>query len=289
MSKVRFNHVFVALMLLSVAAAFIIPPKYTTAAQPQLQALFAPVSRPARAAAGWADVRLFPPKSHDDRSATDVKAENAALRARIAQLETTVDILAQRKAQREKLGPVGEFTDTFKVAGNDSATRDSLAVQGSSLEGLRAGMHVLYPDGVVGTIQPGRAGMAGAQVRLVTDIGFRVLGQFGSFRKGGDGTADKPGFVPSGTPAVLVEGMGQGAMVVRQLTMEQVAEAGLKAGRDQWVVLADTDWPDNLRGLQLGYVARIDPRRDAPLFAEIRIEPEKDLLKLREVMVVTKE
>src|SRR5687768_16665310 len=186
-------------------------------------------------------------------------------------------------------GPVGEFTDTFKVAGNDSATRDSLALQGSSLEGLRAGMHVLYPDGVVGTIQPGRAGMAGAQVRLITDIGFRVLGQLGSFRKGGDGTGGKPGFVPSGTPAVLVEGSGQGAMVVRQLTMEQVAEAGLKAGRDQWVVLADTDWPDNLRGLQLGYVARIDPRRDAPLFAEIRIEPEKDLLKLREVMVVTKE
>jgi len=49
MSWVRFNHVFAALLILSALSAFVIPERYTTKAQPQLQGLFYPVAKPARA------------------------------------------------------------------------------------------------------------------------------------------------------------------------------------------------------------------------------------------------
>jgi len=51
------------------------------------------------------------------------------------------------------------------VIGADSGTRDSLAISGTSLDGLKEGMYVLYPGGLVGQVN--RAGVGGAQVRLV--------------------------------------------------------------------------------------------------------------------------
>jgi cell shape-determining protein MreC len=41
--------------------------------------------------------------------------------------------------------------------------------------------------------------------------------------------------------------------------------------------------------LPLGRVTAITPRPDAPLYAQIRVEPQVNLLRLREVMVVVKE
>src|SRR5687767_10424833 len=118
MSKIRFQHVFAGLLVLSAISAFAIPPQYssyTNRVQPQVQGLFAPVARPSRAAAAWTRERLFPEKTAGQIAAEDVREENAALRARVAHLESQVALLAQRKAELEKLGPVGELCTSVAV------------------------------------------------------------------------------------------------------------------------------------------------------------------------------
>ena len=62
------------------------------------------------------------------------------------------------------------------MIGSDTGTRSSLAIQGSSLQGLRENMVALYSGGIVGRVQ--RAGVGGTRVQLITDLNFRVLAVF---------------------------------------------------------------------------------------------------------------
>jgi cell shape-determining protein MreC len=204
------------------------------------------------------------------------------LKVAVQTLSTQLEELAQRNAEREKLGSVRGLCTPVEVVGPDSGTRESLSLRSSTLEGIAEGMYVLYPGGVVGQIE--RAGIAGAQVRLITDPGFRVRGSFGEFQRRPDNQIE---FAKLNAPVGLVEGAGQDAMVVQSLTMEQV-RAG-KVSLNDWVILSEPDWPLNLQGQPLGKITKISPRPDAPLFARIRVEPQSNLSGLREVMVVTKE
>jgi cell shape-determining protein MreC len=147
---------------------------------------------------------------------------------------------------------------------------------------------VLYEHNVVGTLVSGRVG---AQVRLVTDKQSRIRARFGSFRS--IDPENKPGttkpsaaetrFVPYKLNEVLVEGQGNGKMVSRNLPLADVRREGLKAG--DWVVASDPDWPE-LNDRRIGKVQEI--RTADHMMAEIEITPERDLMRLREVMVLTK-
>jgi len=87
-------------------------------------------------------------------------------------------------------------------------------------------------------------------------------------------------------PASTVHGIGNGMMAARLMHMKDVTEAHLQ--ENDWVVLDDREWPEVLQGWRVGRVTSIEPRRDAPGFAEIRIEPSTNLMQLREVMVMNK-
>ena len=77
-------------------------------------------------------------------------------------------------------------------------------------------------------------------------------------------------------------------MAIRStVSMQQVADLHLAVG--DLVVLSDGEWPPNLQGLCAGRVAGITRQADAPVFADIRVEPVVDLLRLNEVMVVVKD
>ena len=279
MSQVRFQHVFAVLMGLSVLTAFVLPERLANKTQPQLQALFAPVARPAGLLAASVMNHVAPDPVRDRRSTDEIRRENQELKAQFANVSYQLEDLRRRNAERQKLGPIRDLCLPVTVVGQDSGTRESLSLAGSSLEGLREGMPVLYPGGVVGQIE--RAGVGGAQVRLVTDIGFRIRANFAQFRRRPDNQIE---FVQLETPPVLVEGISRGAMIVRSLT---VVEAS-KLSEGNWVVASEPDWPPRLKGQPLGKITRIGRRRDAPLYAEIRIEPESNLMKLREVMVMVK-
>jgi cell shape-determining protein MreC len=275
----RFKHVFVGLMSASAITAFAVPSRYVTARVPSVEILFAPVARSAGALAGWAHRRLAPELSADQRAAETVKRENEALKDEIASLSVRFTELQQLEDTRGKVG-VGmrELCTPYAVIGSDTGTRSSLAIQGSSLQGLRENMVALYSGGIVGRVQ--RAGVGGTRVQLITDLNFRVLGSFA--RVAG------PKYFRLDHPPTVVEGTGRGAMVIRSLTREDVKNAGLKLG-DRVILHDASDWPKNLQGRTLGEIKAIGIRADAPLWASITVEPTQNLMRLKEVMIVTKE
>jgi cell shape-determining protein MreC len=293
MSYLRAKHVFYLLMGSSAVVAFLVPERYAARFQPQVQWAFAPVAKPVSAIASAVSNRVSPPVSDDRRSGADVKVENQQLRSQVALLRTQLDEMVRREAELSKLGPAKDLCRLFEVVGGDSGSRESLAIAGSSLQGIKDEQYVLYPGGLVGQVL--RAGPAGAQVRLVTDPGFRVRVRFVRFSN----NHGKPTFEPLGTPAVLAEGMGDGTMAVRGMSLSAIgynadgkatgaAGETLREGSD-YAVLFDGDCPRPLQGEMIGRVVTIAARTDARLFADIRIRPSESLTKLREVMVMTRE
>jgi cell shape-determining protein MreC len=282
-------------MSLAAASAFLIPPSYTARVTPRLEWLFAPVARPAGAIAGWAHGRSSELPA-DARPERKIVAENDELRQQNVYLRQRVEDLERVNADRAQLGDLRTLCTPVPVIGGDPGTRESLAVEASSLGGLRDGMYVIYPGGIVGTL---RSGVAGGQVELITNPGKRVYAYFSGKRDGpaakgqaADGKDDRPanaaGFVRLNKERVLVEGAGKGHMVVRLAKVSDVNRKwGLQKG--DWVVLDDDEWPLRLHGVRIGWVADIVSSRDNPLFCEIRITPAADLMKLREVMVLTKQ
>jgi len=277
MSSIKFNHVFGLLLVLSTLSAFVIPPHYTTRAMPQVQSLFAPVSVPARKAGAWVDGRVRQKETRDRRDAEDVKAENQRLRDRVNFLEAQLEVEQKRNAQWARLGPLKDRCVPVDVVGSDSGLRDSLALEGSTLHRVRDNAVALYPGGIAGQIQ-GRAGVAGAQLRLITDKGFRVRGYFVRMNR-----ELQPQRLSPAT--FLFEGIG-GAMVMRQLNEQDAAQVGVRAG--DLAVVEEREWPPQLRGVALGAVTKIAPLRNAPGFVEIRVEPSVNLELLDEVMVMKK-
>jgi hypothetical protein len=281
MSWVRFNHVFAALLVLSALSAFVIPERYTTKAQPQLQGLFYPVAKPARAIGAAISGRVSKPDPTDTRDAATLRDENAELRRELAARLRQIEEMLLREGERAKLGPLRESCTPVKVVGLDAAaSREGLMLQGSTLEGLRQGQVVLVPAQIVGRIDR-PPGLAGAQVRLITDRGVRVGAYFGRLDK----TTNRVESLPTSPP--LIEGTGDGAMrCATMLTMEEVKAVDLKAG--DWVLLDDRDWDERVHYQPIGKVVRVAAQANSPLYADIRIEPMTNLRLLNEVMVLTK-
>jgi hypothetical protein len=288
MSRIRFNHVFIALVLGSAISAFVLPVRVTDRLRAPVQILFAPVSRPVHVAAAGVLDRISPERIVDEgtvggvrREAEDVVTENQQLRLAVASLTGQLEELKRINADREALGDVRQLCMPVPVAGGDAGGRESLLLQRTGSP-LRAGMPVLYSGGIAGRLE--HAGAGGGRVRLVTDRGFRMTGSFGRFITTGDGRVE---FVRIATPQPLVEGIGNGQMRIRNLPLEQVRSASLAAG--DWLVLSDPDWPANLDGYRIGRVEVITAASDAPGFADVRLRPERELLRLREVMVMNRE
>jgi cell shape-determining protein MreC len=283
MSAIKFHHVFAALLLLSALSAFVIPERYTAKAQPQVQSLFYPVAKPVRSVAGAIHGRLARPETKDARDSQTLLEENEQLRQEFAALSQQLEELRRINAERSKLGPIRDQCTPVAVVGNDAGGREGLLLRGSTLEGLREGQVVLFAGGVVGKIER-PPGLAGAQVRLITDKGMRTGACFGRWANGEDGTV---AFARLRTPAILVEGTGDGAMrVITDLTKAEVTEA--KLAPNDWVVVEDPDWDPRVQTRRLGKVVHVAAKTTAPLYADIRVEPVTSLMRLREVMVVTK-
>ena len=283
MSAIKFNHVFILLMLVSALAAFVIPERYVVKAQPQVQGLFMPVASPVRTSAAWVHARVVRPEPQDVRDARALAAENDALRQQNVALQHALEELRRIVVDRANLGDVVAACTAVRVVGPDAAAgRQSLQLQASTLDGVGDGMFVLHTGGVAGVIvRP--PGLMGAQVRLITDRGMRITAHFRRFAKDAKGQLVNTRL---DSPAAVVEGTGDGAMRCLGLTMEQVQKAGLAPG--DWAVLEDKEWDERLHGYRLGRVTAIRPQTAAPLFAEIRVEPSKNLLRLWDVMVLTK-
>lgn len=291
MSNLRFNHVFTALMLVSLFSAFVIPPKFTNPARTEFQGIFSPISRPVRAMAELVYRRVHPDVPVDDGSPTAVRPpetllqENRQLRLALANLEVKFEQLSQLNADRQLVGGnIRPLCKPATVTGSDSSgLRESLLLSGPMLSGFKNGMPVLFAGGLVGRITG--AGFGSAQVQLVTDPASVVLCRIGQYKTDPDGKIALE-FIEH--LQARVQGIGHGAMVIRgNVTMQQVTDLNIAV--NDVVLLDDHDWPANLQGYWVGKITAIRPQQNAPLFADMRIEPVSDLMRLREVMVMVKQ
>jgi cell shape-determining protein MreC len=202
-----------------------------------------------------------------------------------------VEDLRRLNADRAQLGSLRPLCTPVPVIGPGLDGRDALQVQASKFSGLRDGMCVIYSGDMVGTLK--QVGVAGGQVQLVTDPGYRVFGYFRSYRaparaatrgEPAKGAKADAGYVRLGE-AVMVEGTGKGLMKCPLVTWKQVQEWGLAVG--DFVMLEDDRFPRVAQGLRIGKVVSIAPRKGT-LHADIRIKPDNDFKRMSEVMVLTK-
>ena len=280
--QLRFQHVFVCLMLLAGLSAFVIPRQYTDKAAPQVQSVFWPVSEPVRAVAGRAHRVMGLDAQRDRRTVNNVRLENERLKNELVYVQTQYERAQQKLKMIGSFGPLADRCVPVSVVGGDPGTRESLLIHGAAPEGVAPGKYALHLGGVVGRIE--RAGMAGGQIRLVTDRGFRIEAGFKGIRRTQGGRTEA---VPIATPVVLVEGVGDNTMrIPRGLTMQDVKNADLQPG--DWAIVQDREWPEPLWGQRIAEVVKIAPRADAPLFAEVTLRPTTNLQLLSEVMVVVR-
>ncbi len=282
----RFNTVFVGLMLLAGLSAFVVSRGLTDPMRAGVQGIFEPVSWPLRTLFLRIDQRVRPQPWTDGgpngtvRSDSALQIENQQLRVLSASLQKQLQDLKRLNADRQALGDIRQFCVPAAVTGADVGGRDALLIQATPGK-IAVNQPVLYAGGLVGRVQ--RLSMGSAAVRLMTDVGFKVQAGFGRFVAGPDGSLQ---FVRVAMSPVVLSGHGEGTMISRDRDYKKDVEmTGLKVG--DWAVLDDGDWPVNLQGYKLGTITRIARAKEMPLFAEITVAPLSNLLRLREVMVLT--
>jgi hypothetical protein len=215
-----------------------------------------------------------------------VVKENEDLR--LANLQLTQELVELRRINniRDNIGPLRDRCTPIAVVGTDSGNREALLLRSGPFSGLRDGMYVLYNQDVIGTLVSGKAG---AQVRLITDPQTRVQCGFGTFRNiGGPATQPAAGgatFTRFDLPPRVLVGLGNGKMSCVTIPYADVKRVGLQ--ENDWVILEDESWLPELKGRRVGIVTNV--KVSSRMMAEIEVRPERDLLELREVMVLTKE
>ena len=282
MSFLRFNHVFLGLMALSFLSA-VISPRFGGTPKMNVQALFAPVAVPARGVVSMVTGMFSEEQLPADAASPDkprplaqIREENTQLRLTVIELTKQLEYLQILNADREKLGLLRQLCTPVAVVGTDAGTRQTLQLQGSSERAVQRDMAVLYSGGLVGRISS--AGVGGAEVRLITDEGFAMTCGFGRIVDGK--------FLSLPLTQQLVRGAGRGRMLAPYIKLDDIKQAGL--AENDSVVLEDRDWPQQVWGQNVGRIVRIVPRRNAPGYADVEIEPFANLLQLKEVMVLTR-
>ena len=279
MSSLRFNHVFLALLFLSALFSFVLPPNWSNVVRGRLDWLFAPVSYPVRKIAANVTGKIVDqsPSAADAATPEEARREIEKLRVQVVNLTSQVDELSRLKGIQELAGPVGELCRPFRVIGGDGAGQDTLAISLSGSDEVKVGMPVLHQTMLVGRVSS--VGSGGARIKLITDRGSRMDGQVYYWSKQHQQLVKRP------TPALLVEGIGGGAMQVTNLKMKDVKEAGIVAG--DWVQLTDQDWPGVVHGMVMGEVEKVEGYAKGPGFALITVRPRASLPQLTDVLVVT--
>jgi rod shape-determining protein MreC len=197
-----------------------------------------------------------------------VRAENVELREENQRLRSTSNELTEVRAENERLKRLLDYAQsspdpqlTARVLGvNPAATLLSLRIDRGESDGLRQGMPVVTPDGVVGMIQ--RVTGSYADVLLVTDPNSRI---------GVKVQRSRVRATASG------KGENRALQLDNALRTEDVKEG------DQ-VVTSGTDrvFPP---GLVVGRITSLH-RRSYGMVQTAEIAPAVDMTKLEEVLVI---
>jgi rod shape-determining protein MreC len=196
-----------------------------------------------------------------------VQAENDALRLENMQLREAVQLLGETRAENERLTQLLKYAEPLpgpkipaRVVGvNPVVKLLSVRISSGEGEGVRQGMSVVTPDGIVGQVIRTTGGYA--DVALVTDpqsrVGVRVQ------RSRARGTA---------------AGTGNGPLKLENMLRTEDVENG------DLIITSGTDgvYPP---GLVVGRVANLE-KKEHGMFQAADILPAVDTTKLEEVLVV---
>lgn len=271
-------------MLLSLLCAVRLPAAGAMRVSGSLQSLFAPIAGPIHWLAGsgqaptkFVDDRPIEPGISDERKR--LIEENRALKELNARLTTQLDLLKAKVAVADWLPPdLSERSTIIRVIGKADGPRQILKLTGTDRP-IVGGEVVVFQQGgttgLVGKVMDGVGAGQQAQVRLITDIDSTFLVRIGRLER--DGFTSLPTKEP-----LLVEGTGRNELRVRNLSISEKNTMGLRVGDQVLLAGPETD----SAGFRVGTVTAVGENRLQPLFAEVRIAPEVDLTRLREVTVI---
>jgi cell shape-determining protein MreC len=285
----RFNHALLFMMGVAAVAAFVLPPGAGNAFR-KLDVLLWPVSSPVRRVAArfvepadMAQQRTPSAQRNNGQSDEKLRDEVETLKFRVLQLTTEN---AELKKQLKSIATIGLSADELVPATvffGDPGNQQVLSVHPRSTEGLTSRMPVITPEKyLAGRLEI--VGIGAARVRLITDRGSAVAAEFKRFKHfEGD-------FEPMPQAPKVVQGSGDGRMVIRGMKSEEVSppddkQHALAVG--DWLVVSDKDLPPSVQGYKLGEIEAFQSAKNA-LFYNVIVRPETDLMKLREVMIVVK-
>jgi len=197
-----------------------------------------------------------------------VRAENLVLREQNRQLKSEASELAEVRTENERLRKLLDYSRsspdpqlTARVLGvNPAATLLSLRIDRGEADGIRRGMPVVTPEGVVGTIQ--RVTGSYADVVLVTDPNSRIGVKIQRSRVRATATGKGENRALHLDNALRTEDLQEGDQVVTSGT-DQVFPPGLTVGR--------------ITSIQ---------RRSYGMVQGAEIAPAVDMTKLEEVLVI---
>jgi cell shape-determining protein MreC len=282
MFNVKFNQVFVCLLVLSFISSFLLPPDIGSSLR-GVGKVFAPVAWPSRKLGSALRERLAPEQIADQRDDNTLKLENAELRVLVQNQAGQLAEMRRINGELETLGEMRAMCTRFRVLGNDpSPTRESLTIPATSSDNVNVHMPVLYSVGLVGWID--RVNALGSQVQLITDPNFRAAARFAKFVEG------KPVILNTTQP--LVVGAGRGGMEISNIPLCETKGNGATESNavteGVLVVLDDQNWPLGLKHRLLGEVERVSKHEKAATFAHIRVRPILNLETLSSVMVMNR-
>lgn len=269
-----------------VACSFGLPQTYSGKVQTSFQALFSPVAGPIQWMVGRSQQEaMFKDKPLLPEIADEVARLREEKRQLLSYSETLLgqlSTLRRREAEAERVGEqLRDLVKTVKVISPDSSGRDLLRLAGTDMT-LDRGQAVIAESQIVGQVQDVGVGNQ-SSVRLITDKGFKLIGQFIRAEKDASGSLQ---LTTLSLLPTVIEGRGRGEMQIDSLKMEEVTKAGLRAG--DIAVLADSGpgWPIEMHGRRVGIVTVVEDNPLVPGIATIRVRPEYDLMSLREVSVM---
>ena len=260
-----------ALMLAALAGGLLLPATAGAGVRSVLQAALLPVTAPVRVAGAW----LRAPGGGDGRSAGELARENSELRRELDRYAAQIDMLAELRSERNRLGRrLREMSEPVQVQ-VAAAGAGELMLSTTPGGRLREGAAVWHDGALVGRVR--QVGPLGARVRRITDRGQVLNVRFGT-RDADGGFAFRPG------DPVAVAGTGGGLRVGQLRAPDGVVP--VKVG--DLALLADrADWPMELQGAQIGQVVAVRQRPDAPQVVEVDLEPAA-IPRPLEVMVVVR-
>lgn len=285
--NLRFPEIFGILLFSATACSFGLPRGPSQWVENTFQFVYAPVTGPIQ----WMTNSSTPPTPKDVPIVTQIGDEVARLRHEKLELQVELEryrgqleTLRFRASQSEKIGEaIRDRVVAVKVIGVDGSGRDLLRLSGASTTlTIGEGAPVIIEGALIGRISGVGSGNQ-STARLLTDKGSKILVRFGRYKS--TDQAARLEVLP--LEETIVEGIGKGEMRIDSLRTPDVKRAGLQV--NDLVLLSDTktqEWPIEVHGYRIGVISYIGERTDTPGVAEVRIRPDVDVLKLRDVWII---